>query len=292
MIIRRMESTDLEEVRKLDAEVFSVYGAGMRPRENVASCLQLNPNGCFIAIDTEIIGYVFSRIWGKVGWIGTFGVAEGYRGKAIGKSLLGQVVAALRQSGCSVIGLETMPESAYNIGFYLRMGFRFTLPRLNLHRDVHCGEADRAAVEELRADELDLVAEMSAAVLQGLDYTMEVEFRLGNPDFTVVKFTSGGVYGFAVLKGSNLTEGECLGVHILLLNRISKMDFNLALDGIESMAHSLGRKSVSVPCSTANHQALDWLLERNYKIRRLSQRMLLCGRYSNLNGVDLSCWAM
>ena len=128
MIIRPMESTDLEEVRKLDAEVFSAYGTGVRSRENVASCLQLNPNGCFVATDAGIAGYVFSRIWGKVGWIGTFGVAEEDRGKAIGKSLLEQAVAALRQSGCSVIGLETMPESAYNMGFYLRRGFRFTLP--------------------------------------------------------------------------------------------------------------------------------------------------------------------
>jgi ribosomal protein S18 acetylase RimI-like enzyme len=287
-----MESTDLEEVRKLDAEVFSEYGAGVRTRENVTSCLQLNPNGCFVAADTEIVGYIFSRIWGKVGWIGTFGVTKDYRGKDIGKSLLQRAVGALQQSGCLIIGLETMPESTYNIGFYLRMGFRLTPPRLNLRRDVHCGEATMAAVEEVRADELDFVAELSTAVLQGLDYTAEVKSCLGNPDFTVGKFTRNGVYGFAVLRGSSITEGERLGIHNLLLNRIAKVDFNLAFDGIESMAHNLGRKSVSVPCSCDNPQALDWLLERNYRIRGLSQRMLLCGQYSNLNGIDLSRWAM
>jgi hypothetical protein len=82
------------------------------------------PPGCFvIENDNGLVGYAFSRVWGEVAWIGPVSVIPAHQGKKLGQQLMVKVIEALQRAGSRVIGLETMPRSVDNIGFYTKLGF-------------------------------------------------------------------------------------------------------------------------------------------------------------------------
>jgi carbamate kinase len=131
MLIRPMLPDDADAVRAADLRAFGPYfqlkrieHMPMRTHRNVAGCLALYPAGCFVAEEDGIAGYVFSRVWGAIGWIGVFGVTADRPGQGIGGQLLAAAIESLRGSGCTTIGLETMPDSPSNVGLYAGRGFR------------------------------------------------------------------------------------------------------------------------------------------------------------------------
>jgi ribosomal protein S18 acetylase RimI-like enzyme len=97
---------------------------------NVLTLRENDPEGCFVAEEEgRVVGLVFSRTWGGVGWFGTFAVLLKYQGRGIGKRLIAASLDYLRQDPgrVRVIGLETMPESPYSPGLYLRRGLQARL---------------------------------------------------------------------------------------------------------------------------------------------------------------------
>src|SRR6185369_190616 len=60
---------------------------------------------------------------GTEGWMGPLAVRTEYQGAGTGKEIVTRGVEWLKQNGASVIGLETMPRTMDNIGFYSRLGF-------------------------------------------------------------------------------------------------------------------------------------------------------------------------
>jgi GNAT superfamily N-acetyltransferase len=86
--------------------------------------LAVFPAGCFVVEhDNRLVGYAFSRLWGEVAWIGPVSVIPAHQGKKLGQQLMVKVLETLQGAGARVIGLETMPRSVDNIGFYTRLGF-------------------------------------------------------------------------------------------------------------------------------------------------------------------------
>ena len=60
---------------------------------------------------------------GVEGWMGPLAVHPAYQGQGIGKLIVSTGVEWLKKSGAKVIGLETMPRTMDNIGFYAGLGF-------------------------------------------------------------------------------------------------------------------------------------------------------------------------
>jgi len=78
-----MKQNMLELIRTLDNECFN-RGNNYRSIENFAELLSNNPDGCFVILhENEIVGYIFSRILGNVGFIGPLGVKPTFRGKVV-----------------------------------------------------------------------------------------------------------------------------------------------------------------------------------------------------------------
>ena len=295
MTIRPMESTELEEVRMLDARIISEDGPLCRKQSNIIGCFARNQSGCFVAEKEGIVGYVFTRVWGEIGWIGTLCVEGGHRGEGIGKALLSEAVSSLRRSGCRTIGLETMSNSAYNIGFYLGMRFRIGHPRVALTKKISEDQTAVDRTEEATEGDLDFISATSRSALGGLDYATEVRHCLDSPDWITMKLMCGGVSGFAILRAASIYEGrekDSLSVGVFVLSGLERRCFDSVFDSIELAAFDLRRRSVKVPCSAANSEALEWLLQRGYRVRGHMERMLCCGKYGNLRGIDLSCWVM
>ena len=144
--IRKMRQEDADVVRHVDAVAFGAWISQerkeqaqlcQRTRTNVLACWEKATDGCFVTEeDGRVVGFIFSRAWGGVGWFGTFAVLPSYQDHGIGKQLIAARLAYLRQDPDRVIGLETMPESPYNLGFYLRQGFHPHFPTFLLSKTL------------------------------------------------------------------------------------------------------------------------------------------------------------
>src|SRR5947207_10132989 len=61
---------------------------------------------------------------GSEGWMGPLAVRPERQASGLGTVIVQAGIRLLQQGGASVIGLETMPRTIDNIGFYSRLGFR------------------------------------------------------------------------------------------------------------------------------------------------------------------------
>src|ERR687894_3020972 len=59
---------------------------------------------------------------GTEGWMGPLAVRPDRQGEGIGSSMVRSGIEWLRAQGATTIGLETMPRTVDNIGFYSRIG--------------------------------------------------------------------------------------------------------------------------------------------------------------------------
>jgi len=139
-----------------------------------------DPEGGFIALDDrgKPIGYIFTRTFGKVGFFGPFGVVPGYQGIAVGKALVRATIDYMERSGCTTIGLETMPETAYNLGLYTKLGFRLFSLTLRLQKSLESGAKNLAsnvkAVSRPTDELLAQIQRISGTLEDGLDFSKEV----------------------------------------------------------------------------------------------------------------------
>jgi predicted N-acetyltransferase YhbS len=155
--LRPMHRNDLPAVNRILSKAFTAarISDGLK-NTHVPLChlsflemyLSAFPAGCLV-IENEngLVGYTFSCLWGEVAWIGPVSVIPAHQGKKLGQQLMVRVVEILKNSGARVIGLETVPRSYRNIGFYTKLGF---LPQ-NLTVDLILS-APRLPEEPLPAD--------------------------------------------------------------------------------------------------------------------------------------------
>jgi GNAT superfamily N-acetyltransferase len=127
----------------------------------------------------EIAAFNMVHRSGVEGWMGPLAVRTEYQGSGVGKEVVERGIAWLKKEGVSVIGLETMPRTMDNIGFYSALGF---LPgRLTITLTVDAATGDRPP--ELlgaarRARPRGDLAEARALVDElapGYDFTREIE---------------------------------------------------------------------------------------------------------------------
>ena len=97
---------------------------------------KLNPNiwryalrdaseGAMLWCDGEgdILAFNMAHHSGAEGWMGPLAVRTDVQGRGIGRAIVTAAIEWLRGQNVATIGLETMPRTVDNIGFYSRMGF-------------------------------------------------------------------------------------------------------------------------------------------------------------------------
>ena len=73
---------------------------------------------------TAIVAFNIAHQSGTEGWMGPLAVRPELQGRGLGTAdRRAAAIEFLRSRGCTVIGLETMPRTMDNIGFYSRLGF-------------------------------------------------------------------------------------------------------------------------------------------------------------------------
>ena len=145
--------------------------------------------------------------------MGPLAVRPDAQGAGLGKEIVRTGVEWLRTSGASVIGLETMPRTMDNIGFYSGIGF---LPgRLTLTLTLDAAPSDRAGVMLGRLPEgeqrecMQECRQLLEAEIPGYDFTREIEIteRLALGD-TLLLLEDSRLLGYALCHTVPLVEGR------------------------------------------------------------------------------------
>lgn len=289
--IRLMRQTDADDVRQVEAVALGRWWrhfkgvSGDRPRRtrpSVLASLGSEPEGCFVAEAAgKVVGSVFSRTWGAVGWFGSLVVLPQYQGRGIGKRLIAASVEHLCRDRNGVIGLETMPESPDNLGLYLHTGFQARLPTMLMAKELHPPAKGgttlscwSSADAKTRRSWLSNLREATGQIQPGLDYTREVTStaRYGQGE-TLVLTEHGTAIGLSTvwLHSSREAWGQDrAAIRLLAVHpaHTQETTFRLLLRGSEELALAHGKRALTLSVNACHPWALERLLEWEYTIER------------------------
>ena len=231
----------------------------------------------------EIVGFNMVHRSGVEGWMGPLAVRSEQQGMGSGKEIVRRGVEWLKIHGAVVIGLETMPRTLDNIGFYSSIGF---IPgKLTLTATVDASYTDRPGAlfgrlsSRDKDDALVRCRDLVASILPGYDHTREIqltdELALGDTLLLTKKDT---LVGFALCHTAPLVEGrtrEDLRVLKLALMDITLLDEMLRL--LSDFARRSGTRRVSVRVQSEYDDVYQRLIALRARIRWSDLRMTLAG---------------
>ena len=236
---------------------------------------------------------------GVEGWMGPLAVRSEFQGSGIGKEVVTRGIDWLKEQGAAVIGLETMPRTMDNIGFYSRLGF---LPGwLTLTVTIDAAAADRPALlmGRLAAREKERTLEECAALLgrlaPGYDYTREIvltdERSLG--DTLLLRDNDKAVVGFALCHTTPLVEGRAREeLRVLKLVLADESLFEGAARALCDFARRSGTRRVAFRLQGEYTRIYQQLIALGGRVRWTDLRMVLDG-YPEVRpeeGIVLSNW--
>jgi GNAT superfamily N-acetyltransferase len=246
----------------------------------------------------DIAGFNMVHRSGVEGWMGPLAVRNEYQGSGTGKEIVERGVAWLTQEGARVIGLETMPRTMDNIGFYSRLGF--APGRLTVTLTLDAASADRAPellgrlATRDRDDQLIAARTLVGALLPGYDFTRELELTdslsLGD---TVLLRRGGELAGFALCHTAPLVEGRVREeLRVLKLVIADETLLDAMLRALCDFARRSGTRRVAFRVQGEYDALFRRLVALGARVRWTDLRMSLAG-YTEArpaHGIVLSNW--
>lgn len=235
---------------------------------------------------------------GSEGWMGPLAVRPDRQSEGLGKSVVQAGIDWLRGKGARTIGLETMPRTTDNIGFYSRLEL---VPRhltVTLTRDV---PRKPTALGELLSssgpEHLKTLAEcrdLSKRLSPGLDFTRELQLTLDLQvgDTTLVR-RDNRLVGFALWHSAPLAEGRPRDeVRVLKLVAEDLEAFDSVIGAVGAATLGEGLRRISVRCQTAFADAYSRLIGDGFRVHWTDLRMTLagCPEIVPTHGVVWSNW--
>ena len=289
--IRLMTLKDLAQVAELDALAFNTT---RRTGRHLQACLDFNSKGCFVATapNNNLVGYVFTRIWGNLGWIGVLGVHPGQQGRAFGKALVNTAIKYLQNSGCQIIGLSTAAENPNNVGLYVRFGFLPSYPTLELFKTI---EKPREYLplnfsNQIDRDrELKLVSQISQQARSGLDYTSEVS-NAGNYQWgELLFFGETQPWAFALVRTEPKREEsvqKVLEISVIAMPHEKREELPKLFNAIEEFAYKRKFSQIHLAVNTSDQESLQQTLRYGFRVKAVRIRMTLEKLLEPATGVD------
>ena len=235
---------------------------------------------------------------GVEGWMGPLAVRTDQQGSGLGKDVVTRGVEWLVREGAQVIGLETMPRTMDNVGFYSRLGFAPGRLTVTLTLDAATGDRAPELLGRLaardREDELLALQSLLNGLAPGYDFTREIELTeslsLGD---TVLLHQRDELVGFALCHTAPLVEGrvrEELRVLKLVLADESHLD--PMLRALRDFARRSGTRSVAFRVQGEYDTIYRRLIAMNARVRWTDLRMSLIGHPEErpARGVVWSNW--
>ena len=235
---------------------------------------------------------------GVEGWMGPLAVRTDCQASGMGKEVVERGVAWLREHGARVIGLETMPRTMDNIGFYSGLGF---VPgKLTITLSLDAASADEAP--ELlgrlslrdRDDALAAARTLVGGLAPGYDFTREIELTdslaLGD---TVLLHEKGALVGFALCHTAPLVEGRSRDeLRVLKVVLAREETFDAMIRALCDFAKRSGTRRVAIRVQGEYATIYKRMIAMGARVRWTDLRMALdgCAERSPDQGVLLSNW--
>jgi GNAT superfamily N-acetyltransferase len=246
----------------------------------------------------EIAAFNMVHRSGIEGWMGPLAVRTEYQGSGVGKDIVERGIDWLKRQDARVIGLETMPRTMDNIGFYSSLGF--APGRLTITLTLDAAAADHAPelLGRLGArDREESLAEAQALVNRlapGYDFTREVELTeslaLGD---TVLLRDMGRVVGFALCHTAPLVEGRTREeLRVLKLALEDERHIDALVHALCDFAKRGGTRRVALRVQGEYSGLYRRLVSLGARVRWTDLRMSLAGYEEQrvASGIVLSNW--
>ncbi len=235
---------------------------------------------------------------GTEGWMGPLAVRADQQGHGLGKEMVLNGVEWLRGRGATVIGLETMPRTVDNIGFYSRLGFTPGHLTLTLTLEAARHEGPVEALSRLgspaRADALVECHALLQQVLPGLDFSREIsltnDLELGE---TLLMYERDELVAFALAHTAPLVEGRTRDeLRVLKLVVDDERRFGAVARSIADFARRSGTRRVAFRMQGEYGDAFRQLVAIGAHVRWSDLRMSLDGYRERRpeQGMVLSNW--
>ncbi len=246
----------------------------------------------------QIVAFNIAHHAGVEGWMGPLCVRPDQQGAGLGTTIVRAGMSWLRRQGARVIGLETMPRTVDNIGFYSSLGFVPGALTITLTMEAATDDrplqllSRRSPLE--RSGTVEACRALTARLLPGYDFTREIDLteRMALGD-TVLLGDPAAPSGYAVCHAVPLVEGRArdeLRVLKLVLERRS--DLPALMRALADFAKRAGTARVAVRMQGDYDDAYRVLIALDARVRWTDLRMSVHGwnEYPPTQGMVLSNW--
>lgn len=244
----------------------------------------------------EIVAFNLAHLSGTEGWMGPLAVRPDRQGEGLGKEIVHAGMSWLQERSARTIGLETMPRTVENIGFYSRLGFLPGHLTVTLARPAESSAANGCSRLSLAAAAGDALAEcrsLDAVVAPGVDFSRELRLtaELGIGDTTLYR-RNGKVAAYALWHSTPLAEGRPReDLRVLKLVAADAPAMRGVLAGVLKVAEEEGTERVTVRCETRHEEAYGALLASGWQAHWTDLRMTLAGAGEPpVKGILFSNW--
>ena len=248
--------------------------------------------------DGQMVAFNMVHRSGTEGWMGPLAVRPDRQGEGLGSTMVRTGIDWLRAQGATTIGLETMPRTVDNIGFYSRIGLvpgRLTVTLVHdvARRSVGSPELLSAAGSAW-TDRLEECRRLADRLIPGVDFTRELALSrdLGIGDTTLIR-DGRALAGFALWHSIPLAAGRPKDeLRILKLVATTPEAFEHLIQAVQLSASSERVSRVAIRCQTEFTNAYLKLIELGYRVHWTDLRMLLQDypQRSPTKGVLMSNW--
>ena len=257
-------------------------------------------NGAMLWRDERgrLAAFNFVHRSGSEGWMGPLAVRAELQGAGTGKEVVTRGVEWLKSEGATVIGLETMPRTMDNIGFYSRLGFSPGRLTVTVTMDTAPADAPAEVVGRLspraRDDALVECLELVNGLMPAYDYTREIqltnELNLGD---TVLLRDRGRIVGYALTHTAPLVEGRPREeLRVLKLAVEDESRFLELIHAISDFTWRSGIRRMAVRVQGEFGAAYRALMEHGGRVRWTDLRMSLVDyeECAPIQGIVFSNW--
>ena len=236
---------------------------------------------------------------GIEGWMGPLAVHPDYQAQGVGKIIVNAGIDWLKQKGARVIGLETMPRTMDNVGFYSTLGFNPGHLTVTVTLEGARAGIQSLALSTLSPHERELAMRqcrsLVSELIPGYDYTREIiltaQHQLGD---TFVVRSGGDARSFAICHSAPLVEGRATDeLRVLKMVARTETDFDALVTQLCAHARVRAARRIAIRVQGQYSDVYRRLMARGARVRWTDLRMALNGFEETRaagGGVVLSNW--
>jgi GNAT superfamily N-acetyltransferase len=228
----------------------------------------------------EIAAFNVAHQAGVEGWMGPLAVRPDRQGTGVGKTIVQTAADWLIDRGVTTLGLETMPRTPENIGFYARLGFAPGHLTITLTNEIATrGHPVPSLLSRRPVEHRDGVMQAARHIVNdlvpGIDFSREILLtsELGLGDTSLVEGDT-GLDALAVWHSAPLADTRTRDeVRVLKLAARDAASFDAVISAVEAAAAKAGIRRIAIRCQSRYADAFRRLIARGYRVRWTDLRM-------------------